>query len=110
MIKTGDVYTTKDGSQVDWIEEESFFFKLSEWQEKLLNFYEENPDFVIITNETDKHLKTAIKFAQMGCHIFIEKPLSHSLTGIKKLEEIIIQPVRIQKLCIQLILTMEMKT
>jgi len=51
----------------------------------------ENPDFVIITNETDKHLKTAIKFAQMGCHIFIEKPLSHSLTGIKKLESIIVE-------------------
>ena len=25
LIKKGDVYTTKDGSQVDWIEEESFF-------------------------------------------------------------------------------------
>ena len=28
LIKEGDVYTTKDGSQVEWIEEESFFFKL----------------------------------------------------------------------------------
>ena len=25
LIKNGDVYTTKDGSQVDWIEEDSFF-------------------------------------------------------------------------------------
>ena len=48
----------------------------------------QKPDIAIITNETDKHLKTAIKFANIGCHIFIEKPLSHSFEGVKKLEEI----------------------
>ena len=26
------------GSQVEWVEEESYFFKLSKWQEPLLNF------------------------------------------------------------------------
>ena len=64
LIKTGDVYTTKDGSQVDWIEEESFFFKLSEWQEKLLNFYEENPDFVMPKsrmNEVKSFVKGGLK-------------------------------------------------
>ena len=64
MIKKGDVYTTKDGSQVDWIEEESFFFKLSEWQEKLLNFYEENPDFVMPKsrmNEVKSFVKGGLK-------------------------------------------------
>ncbi len=49
------------------------------------------PECVIITNETDKHLQTAIKFAQIGCHIFIEKPLSYSLQGVKELEKIISQ-------------------
>ena len=34
------------GSSVDWFEEESYFFKLSAWQEKLLDHYEKNPDFV----------------------------------------------------------------
>jgi methionyl-tRNA synthetase len=28
------------------MEEESYFFKLSEWQKPLLNFYDENPDFI----------------------------------------------------------------
>ena len=34
------------GSAVDWMEEESFFFKLSEWEKPLLKFYDENPDFI----------------------------------------------------------------
>ena len=34
------------GSVVDWFEEESYFFKLSKWQEKLLDHYKKNPDFV----------------------------------------------------------------
>ena len=29
------------GSQVEWVEEESYFFKLSKWQEPLLKFYNE---------------------------------------------------------------------
>ena len=33
-------------SIVEWVEEESFFFKLSEFQNILLNYYEENPDFI----------------------------------------------------------------
>lgn len=34
------------GAEVEWIEEESYFFDLSKWQDKLLEFYEANPDFV----------------------------------------------------------------
>ncbi len=34
------------GSSVDWFEEESYFFKLSSWQESLLDHYKKNPDFV----------------------------------------------------------------
>ena len=33
-------------SVVEWMEEESYFFKLSEWQKPLLKFYDENPDFI----------------------------------------------------------------
>ncbi len=35
------------GSQVEWVEEESYFFKLSKWQEPLLKFYKENPKFIL---------------------------------------------------------------
>jgi methionyl-tRNA synthetase len=32
---------------VEWVEEPSYFFRLSAWQERLLAFYEENPDSVL---------------------------------------------------------------
>jgi methionyl-tRNA synthetase len=35
------------GRKVDKVKEESYFFKLSAYGDKLLKFYEENPDFVI---------------------------------------------------------------
>lgn len=34
------------GAPVEWVEEPSYFFKLSKWQEPLLAFYKENPDFI----------------------------------------------------------------
>lgn len=34
------------GAPVEWVEEESYFFDLSKWQDKLLEFYDENPDFI----------------------------------------------------------------
>ena len=48
-IKTvnGKKISIASGSQVDWVEEESFFFKLSNWEKKLLKFYNENPKFIL---------------------------------------------------------------
>ena len=34
------------GAPVEWMEEESYFFRLSNYQDKLLKFYDENPDFI----------------------------------------------------------------
>jgi methionyl-tRNA synthetase len=34
------------GAEVEWVEEPSYFFDLSKWQEPLLRFYEENPGFL----------------------------------------------------------------
>jgi methionyl-tRNA synthetase len=34
------------GAPVEWVEEPSYFFRLSEWGDKLLAFYEANPDFI----------------------------------------------------------------
>ena len=34
------------GAPVEWVEEPSYFFNLSAWQVKLLEFYEQNPRFV----------------------------------------------------------------
>jgi len=35
------------GTPVEWVEEESYFFKLSAYQEKLLDLYARHPDFVL---------------------------------------------------------------
>jgi methionyl-tRNA synthetase len=34
------------GATVEWLEEPSYFFRLSAWQQPLLAWYEENPDFI----------------------------------------------------------------
>lgn len=34
------------GSPVEWVEEASYFFKLSAYQDRLLKHYEDNPDFI----------------------------------------------------------------
>ena len=44
--KNGFKVAESSGSQVEWIEEESYFFRLSKWQGKLLDYYEKNPDFI----------------------------------------------------------------
>lgn len=48
-----------------------------------------HPDAVIVTNPTASHLDVAIPAAEMGCHLLIEKPLSHSLERVDELERII---------------------
>jgi len=44
--KDGKKISKSSGSFVEWIEEESYFFRLSRWQDKLLDYYENNPDFI----------------------------------------------------------------
>ena len=34
------------GAPVEWVEEPSYFFNLSQWQDSLLEFYDANPNFV----------------------------------------------------------------
>ena len=34
------------GSSVEWVDEESYFFRLSKWEKPLLDFYKSNPDFI----------------------------------------------------------------
>ena len=42
---TGDKLSP-NGTPVAWVEEESYFFKLSEYTQKLLSYYEQNPKFI----------------------------------------------------------------
>ena len=34
------------GAEVEWLEEENYFFRLSAWQERLLAYYDANPDAI----------------------------------------------------------------
>lgn len=34
------------GADVEWVSEPSYFFRLSKWQDRLLQFYKDNPDFL----------------------------------------------------------------
>ncbi len=52
------------GSTVDWVEEESFFFKLSAWSNALLKHYEDNKDFILPhsrRNEVISFVKKGLK-------------------------------------------------
>ena len=61
---SGSKIAKNSGSPVEWVEEESYFFKLSQWQDKLLKFYSENPNFILPNtrrNEVISFVKTGLK-------------------------------------------------
>lgn len=47
------------------------------------------PTAVLITNPTAHHLEVAIPAARSGCHLLIEKPISHSMDGVDELQQAI---------------------
>jgi len=50
-------------------------------------FKKHKPNAVIIANPTAMHLDVAIPAAQAGCHILLEKPVSHSLERLDVLQK-----------------------
>ncbi len=51
-------------SPVEWIDEESYFFRLSKWQEPLIEYYEKNPNFISPKsrkNEVVSFVKSGLK-------------------------------------------------
>ena len=46
---------------------------------------EQYPDIVILSNPTAFHIPFAIASAKKGAHLFIEKPVSHSMEGVQEL-------------------------
>jgi predicted dehydrogenase len=48
-----------------------------------------NVTAALVTNETSKHIQTSLALARAGLHLFIEKPLSHSVSGASDLREIV---------------------
>ena len=58
----GKKISKSSGSSVEWLEEESYFFKLSAWSKKLLEFYKKNPDFILPVSRKNE----VVKFVEKG--------------------------------------------
>ena len=74
LVKNGNNFVTRDGSNVEKIKEESYFFRLSNWQNNLLDFYEKNKDFI----KPESRRNEVISFVKNGL-----KDLSISRTSFK---------------------------
>ena len=62
--KDGVKLAKSSGSNVEWVEEESYFFKLSNGKINLLEFYEKNPNFILPKsrkNEVVSFVKSGLK-------------------------------------------------
>ena len=70
------------------------FLNLEKYKQRILIFstlsecLKEKPDVAFITNETSKHILSALKVAENGIDLFIEKPLSNNFKNIDKLKKI----------------------
>ncbi|MBV9464147.1 MAG: Gfo/Idh/MocA family oxidoreductase [Verrucomicrobiae bacterium] len=53
------------------------------------------PDVALITTPTHLHIAAALECARAGCHLFIEKPLSHELAGLEELQTTLNEKERI---------------
>jgi predicted dehydrogenase len=47
------------------------------------------PQAVIVANPTALHLQVAIPAAEQGCHLLLEKPVSHNLEGLDQLQRVV---------------------
>lgn len=62
------------GAEVEWVEEPSYFFKLSKYQQPLLDLFKSNPDFILPESRRNE----VIRFVEGGL-----KDLSISRTSFK---------------------------
>ena len=60
--KNGTKVSKLSGSNVEWVEEESYFFKLSAWSKKLLAHYKSYPDFILPNTRKNE----VVKFVEKG--------------------------------------------
>ncbi len=73
-VKDGVRFAKETGAEVEWVKEESYFFKLSAYQDKLLSLYENNPDFI----RPKSRYNEVVSFVKSGL-----RDLSVSRTGLK---------------------------
>ena len=52
------------GAEAEWVEEPSYFFRLSAWQDRLLKFYDDHPDFIapeVRHNEVTSFVRSGLR-------------------------------------------------
>ena len=79
------LYRTHKSTMPD--EELAGFETVTDFHEAL----DTKPDAVIVSNPTAMHLDIAIPAAKAGVHLFMEKPLSHSMERVDELDSIVEQ-------------------
>ena len=47
LVERDGVKYAPSGAPVEWVREPSYFFRLSAWQDRLIAYYEANPDFIL---------------------------------------------------------------
>jgi methionyl-tRNA synthetase len=61
-LRDGKRFATETGTPVEWNEEETYFFRLSAYQDKLLAHYAANPDFILPAERRNE----VVSFVKMG--------------------------------------------
>ena len=74
LTKSDGKYFAPSGAEVEWVKEESYFFKLSKWQGRLLEYYKANPSAIAPKSRYNE----VISFIESGL-----KDLSISRTTFK---------------------------
>ena len=64
--REGRRFSIKTATRVDWVEEESYFFRLSAYEKPLLAYYEANPDFIV----PDQYRAETLSFVKRGLKDF----------------------------------------
>ncbi len=60
--QAGSKISKLSGSKVEWVEEESYFFKLSSWAKRLLDHYKSHPNFILPASRNNE----VVKFVEKG--------------------------------------------
>ena len=72
--KDGKKISILSKSSVEWMDEESYFFRLSKWEKPLLDYYESNPDFISPIsrkNEVISFVKNGLKDLSISRKVFL---------------------------------------
>ena len=65
VLGANDVRLGPQGTPVEWTEEQTYFFRLSKYEKKLLKLYEEKPDFILPPERRNE----IVSFVKGGCRI-----------------------------------------